>query len=374
MIKKLPTHKLEVGMFIHGFEKGWLDHPFLKGSFEIRSKKEIQKIQHAGIHWVLVNTGKGRIRDPNQSSPLKVEDQHTFSEEIQTAEQLFNKAKSQVDSLFENMKMGVTPNIHHIKSLVLELSDSIFRNADALLFLTQVEGKSGDLYQHSINVSILMGVFAKCLGIDPPLLRELMLGGLLHDVGIVSIPKEVLNKPDYLSEPEYLLIKQHVELGKLALEEIGELPEASKLVVLEHHERLDGSGYPKGIGKFEISFYGRMAAIVDVYDAVTSDRTYRKKIRPGMVLRKMMDDGGKELDRDLLREFIKCVGVFPIGSMVELSDGHIAYVQEKVTNPTQPIVRVFRHKRSKDKLESRVIDLEKENLSIIDFAAISTYL
>jgi len=220
--------------------------------------------------------------------------------------------------------------------------ESIFRNQDALMSLSRIRKKDEYTYYHSMSVCALMVSFARQMGFDKCLINEVGVGAMLHDIGKMKISHGILNKNDKLTTEEYEMMKGHVLIGKSILEETVGISETSILMCAEHHERIDGSGYPNNLKGDQMSVFGQMTAIVDVYDAMTSDRCYQKKMNPSEVLRKLFEWSSHHFNLDLVQRFIRCVGIYPIGTLVRLESGMLAVVIDHgETDILKPTVRVI---------------------------------
>lgn len=237
--------------------------------------------------------------------------------------------------------------------------DSIFRNEDALTCMSRLQTKDSYLTEHSLNVSILMSVFAKYLGIDKRVIQELTLGAFLHDIGKVMIPAEILNKRGALTVKEHKIMQSHVALGLKMLEETPSISHIAVQMVKEHHERLDGSGYPNQLKGDEISRYGRMIAIIDSYDAMTCERPYKKSVHPINAFKTLVSESSL-YDEELVEKFIQCLGVYPVGTLVKLNSGKLGLISKlNKKKPLHPHVRVFYNTRMNQAIPIKEINLSE---------------
>ncbi len=220
--------------------------------------------------------------------------------------------------------------------------DSIYRNPHALLSLTKIRKKDEYTYMHSVSVSALLISFGKYLGYDAKSLKELGLGGLLHDIGKMKVPQEILNKKGSLTIKEYEEMKRHVAYSSALLEELEGISNEAVLVASQHHERIDGTGYPLGLKGDEISEFGQLAAIVDVYDAMTANRCYRGRQEPAEVMKNLYEWKEHHFNGKLIEEFVRCLGIYPAGSLVRLTSGLLAVVlnhdDKDLLNPAVKVV------------------------------------
>lgn len=265
-----------------------------------------------------------------------------LTQELDYASKLYDEARDFQKKALEKVQNGAPLDLEPVVSLTDKMLASVFRNQDALLILTRMRTKDAYLLEHSINVSILMMVFARALGLDEKLIRKLAQGAFLHDIGKVRIPDEILNKPGRLTPEEYEIMKMHATYSAEVVENMKGISEVSVQIVARHHERVDGKGYPNGLTDSELTLYDKMISIVDVYDALTADRVYKPGMVPVKALKLMRGLAGEHFDESLLIKFIGLMGIHPVGSLVKLESGKVGMVVE--TNrlePLKPIVKVF---------------------------------
>jgi putative nucleotidyltransferase with HDIG domain len=261
----------------------------------------------------------------------------------------------------EDIKLGKQLEMEKVDHVVGKMVDSIFRNEDALISLGRIKTVSEYTYFHSVSVGTLMITFAKHLGFDYELVKEIGMGGLLHDIGKVNVPVEILTKPGRLFEDELIKIKEHVEHGRVILEQIPEIDETSIYIAVHHHERLDGTGYPNSLKGDQISIFGQMAAIVDIYDAITSDRCYRKGILPTIALRKLLEWSEFHFNKELVQQFVRCMGIYPVGTLVRLSNALLGVVlNHDEKNLLYPLIRVVYSTKEERYIKPFDIDLSKQ--------------
>ncbi|UCE72080.1 MAG: HD-GYP domain-containing protein [Nitrospiraceae bacterium] len=196
-------------------------------------------------------------------------------------------------------------------------------------------------YVHSMSVSIIMLTFGKYLGFEPQQLKEIGVGGMLHDIGKMKIPAGILKKKVPLTDTEYDIVRGHVDHGRTLLEETKGVTEKSVLLASQHHERVDGTGYPRRLKAVEIEKFAQMAAIADVYDAMTSQRCYQRKYEPTEVLKKLYEWSDSLFDKELVQHFVRCIGIYPVGTLVRL-DSHMlgVVISHGVESLLKPVVRI----------------------------------
>jgi len=247
-----------------------------------------------------------------------------------------------------------------VEPIVEQMTESILRNSGALLSLCRVKNKDDYTFQHSVSVCALLVTFCRAVGLDAQTIHLAGVGGLLHDIGKVRIPDKILNKPGQLTDDEFKTMKNHVVESKAILAATPGISEISILVAHEHHERHDGSGYAQGLKGDGISKMGRMAAICDVYDAITSDRVYHKGMAPHEALRKIFEWSKFHFDPLLVQQFMRAIGIYPVGTLVMLESGRIGIVLEQAEgNLLQPLVKVFYDSKRGQHITPQVVDLSR---------------
>ena len=337
MQKQIDAKDLEIGMYVSQVDRPWLETPFLFQGFLIANEKHIEEVQRI-CEYVYIDVIKGRdtqlIISPNRvfTSPPVPKPSRTYinttalEDEIAVAEALHKKTRECIDEVFENIKNGEQLDIPKIKKAVSGFVDSIVRNPNAQMCLAQLKDKDEYTAQHSINVCVLTITFGRHLGMAENSLNLLGLGALLHDIGKIKTPLDILNKEGKLSAEEFEVMKKHPEHGRDILEKTEGVPHSVIDIALSHHERLSGKGYPHGHLSHQISPWSKIVAIVDVYDAITSDRCYHAGMSPTRALTKMYEWRIRDFDPELLEQFIQCIGIYPIGTIVELNSGEVGIV------------------------------------------------
>jgi putative nucleotidyltransferase with HDIG domain len=247
------------------------------------------------------------------------------------------------------VRLGMKLDLPQVDVVVDKMTESVLRNKHALVSLSRIKNKDEYTYLHSLSVAALCISFANHLGMEPKKIKALGVGGLLHDIGKVNVPIELLNKPDTLTEAEFEVMKAHVPHGERILQDTHGIDEFSICVCQHHHERLDGTGYPNGLKADEISEFGQICAIVDIYDALSSERSYKSAMPPTDALKKLFEWSGSYLNRSLIEQFVLHMGIYPVGTLVRLRSGFIGVVVEQGERSLlDPVVRaVYDIKRSK---------------------------
>lgn len=393
MQKQIDVQDLRKGMYVARLDRPWTGTPFIFQGFEIRSDEQIEQLQrlcrHVYIDLALdsqfsllrVKTevgGKDSMSsiatrsqlNPKHADILKpVHGQHavaphylditTVEEELGVARALELSARDLAYTIMDDVRLGHSVDSKGARDMIAGMVDSIVRNPDALVWLTNLRNKDQYTALHSVRVAILALAFGRHLGLSTEELNILGVGALLHDIGKLKISNEIINKPGQLTKQEYEIMKSHVPNGVRILETTHGIPQAAIEVARRHHERYRGTGYAHGVSGDQIGLFGLIGAIVDTYDAVTSDRAYHHGISAYDALAMLYEARDKEYHGGLVNQFIQCMGIYPIGSVVEMNTGTIGVV-----------VTVNRQRRLRPKV-ALVFDAEKRSFpdgTIIDLA------
>lgn len=385
MIKQIRVDQLKPGMYVHDLNCGWLDHPFLSNAFYVRDAATVDKIAEVGIRELYIDTVKGadvwaarsqrevnadldqRLQEIARKPPEKPIATELTEESVR-ARRLHGEANKIVRHMMDDIRMGQQIQIDRIEPLVENMVDSIFRNQDALLPLARLKNHDDYTFEHSVSVCALLVAFGRGMKLSKEVIKEMALGGLLHDVGKARIPDEILNKPAKLTDDEYVRIQSHVAQGRLLLEQTPGIGEIARQVTCQHHERFDGSGYPDKLAGGDISLYGQMAAIVDVYDAISSERVYHKGMSPTQALKKLLEWSAHHFDPQLVQAFIRAIGIYPTGTLVQLDSKRMGVVVEQNEKSLlEPVVRIFYHAGQQHYIPPEIVDLAKVQDRIASF-------
>ena len=394
MLKRIEKQHLSLGMYVHEFCGSWMEHPFWRAKFLLTNPEDLTRIQATSIRECWIDTLKGidvpsgtfsvsreevdaRIEFdlqrmgnmPSADIPFEmpaspqVRDYPPadMSSEMQRAAAICVESKKAVVSMFNEARMGRVVDVVNAQSLVEEISDSVLRKPCALISLARLKTADDYTYMHSVAVCALMLALSGQLRLDKEQTRLAGLAGLLHDLGKAVIPLVVLNKPGKLTEEEFAVVRRHPVDGFQMLNAGGTVPDVVLEACLHHHEKIDGSGYPDSLKGDEISMFARMTAICDVYDAITSDRAYKRGWDPSEALHRMAEWAPGHFDERLFHAFVKCIGIYPIGSLVRLTSGRIGVVTAQTPNAlTKPCVKVFFCTQSDQRISPKMVDLASE--------------
>lgn len=381
MLKKIPVSQLRLGMYVQELVGSWMDSPFWQKSFALDDPAALDKLRLSPIREAWIDTDKGLDVEEDaatapprvtvEAAPVTAETTPPVSrvfrevapvamhEELRQAARIVSKSRDAVCSMFHEARLGRAVDASNAMPLVDEIASSVMRNPGALIGLARLKTADDYTYMHSVAVCALMIALARQMGMDDLQTREAGLAGLLHDVGKMAVPSHILNKPGALTNEEFLAIKEHPAAGWRMLKEGQGVGEIALDVCLHHHEKMDGSGYPDRLAGEQISIFARMGAVCDVYDAITSNRPYKKGWCPAESLRKMAEWTPGHFDEHVLKMFVKSVGIFPVGTLVRLASGRLGVVVEQQTGKSllTPKVRVFFSSKSMSYIPPELIDL-----------------
>jgi len=363
MIVEIKISDLIVGHYVIKItkQKGALR---LTGAGHIKSKAIINNLEHRGVLTVAIDTTKTITITPNKAAEAKKKQTVV---ELKKAKELFNESKEIQQKVFSDAKHGLPLDLSPVLNITEKTITTIFKNSDALACVLNIRNKDEYLLEHSVSVSVLMTIFARYLKIDRQIIQELSLGAFLHDVGKIMVPPEILNKPGKLTDKEFAIMKSHVTHSIDIIKNTPDIPPLSLEVAALHHEKLDGQGYPHQVKGEDISQYGRMISICDIFDALTANRCYKdgfSHTKSFSILRSLAEKN--HLDSTLVDKFIKCMGVYPVGTLVELGSNRLAIVESKNNeDPTNPVVRSFYDAEESKYTSSQDIDLSEDEDFIV---------
>lgn len=387
-LKKLLVQDVEVGMYIEKMPGPWMASPFWQKQLLLERAEDLRKLQASAIREVWINLDKSRVQpgapagsvselasepDPQReqqleqqleqpapaSKPLKPAAPVSAASEMQRAAALLKKSQEAVQQMFGEARMGKAVTVDSAMPMVQEIAESVLSNSGALIGLARLKTADNYTYMHSVAVCALMIALGKELQLDDDQLRLAGMAGLLHDIGKMCIPLPILNKPGRLTEDEFASVRQHPLQGYQLLASTTDMPAAVLDVCLHHHEKMDGSGYPDRLQGDQISLLARMGAVCDVYDAITSNRPYKRGWCPAESLSRMAEWSRGHFDERVFAAFVRCLGIYPVGTLVRLKSERIGVVvhQAAAKSLIKPQVRVFYSARTRSYVRPELVDL-----------------
>lgn len=344
MLKKIPVSDVRPGMFIQKLGDSWLTHPFWRGSFLLEEADDLAKIRKSGIAEVWIDTDRG-LDGPDTRSPVldnadplpapPVEcpetrdpsiDRASLAAELGRAQRLYEGSKARMRAMFAEARLGRAINTEGVQTLVEEISASVQRNPWALITVARLKTADEYTYMHSVAVCALMIALARQLGLPAHDTREIGAAGLFHDIGKAQIPAEILNKPGKLTEQEFRIMATHPANGIMILSNYPWATNDIRNCAFQHHEKFGGQGYPMGLKGPQIAELAQVVSIVDFYDALISDRVYKKGLPPNVVYQAIMNGVNQHFDARIVQAFLKFIVPYPVNSQVLLSTGQSARV------------------------------------------------
>lgn len=352
-IIEVPVADLKIGFYVSRLDRPWAESPFLFQGFEIETEEDLARLRelcslvqievsapdaeeilaarrkHGGkpssqIRSDPLSEISGRLTARMATVPEK--DSVPLKTELTKAKTAFSEAKLGVTDLFDRLRRGGALDVRMLETVVDSMVHSVFRNREAMGWLARMKNKDDYLYNHSLAAAVWALAFGRHLGLDKDTLRSLGVGAMLLDVGKTKLTDELLKKVGKPAESEWRDIRAHVGYGLDLVEKDPKADERVKIMIRTHHERMDGSGYPQGLNCDAIPLIGRIAGIVDSYDAMTSDRVYAKGRSTYDAVRELKRLSGSWFQPELVDLFIQAVGVFPTGTLVELNTGEVGVV------------------------------------------------
>jgi len=352
-ILEIPVDLLRKGLYISRLDRDWIDSPFLFQGFEVESDEELQQLKDLckRVHVEVTDDEADELQERMKLKPaaqkappgpssldeiaqninarlhlVPAKDPVPLKTELLSAKGAYGQARETVAKIFDRLKRGGGLDVQLMEGAVDSMVDSIFRNREAMGWLARMKVKDDYLYSHSLAASVWALAFGRHLGLDKTTLRSIGMGAMLLDIGKTKLPTKLLQKPRTPDASEWQQLLRHVEMGMEILEEDPRADACMKTMVRTHHERTDGSGYPNKLSGDSIPLAGRIAAIVDCYDAMTSERCYAKGKSTYDAVRELKKLGKTWFQPELIELFIQAVGVFPTGTLVELNSGEVGIV------------------------------------------------
>ncbi len=329
LIRRLTDNRIERVSFERGVGEPEI-RPFVLALAALAGKTDVH-----GTEWNYPHIRVGR---------LNAEDRRHdgIGSDMAAIRQLYTNAVSVAQVAWESAAAEGEPDLPAALQAIEGLADAVTHNRTALVALTAMRNYDNYTFTHMVNVSILAMGQARALGIEGRLLREFGLSALMHDIGKVRTPKEILNKPDKLTDEEFAIMRRHTVDGAEILRRTPEMPVLAPVVAFEHHLRKDGTGYPAAAKREGLNLATMICGIADVYDAMRSQRAYQQAFPTDRILAVLKRNDGTQFDQHLVRRFVQLLGIYPPGNLVRLSSGEVAVVTHvHAPDPHRPRVRVL---------------------------------
>lgn len=371
---KVYVDDLKIGMYVSRLDKSWMESSFLFQGFELKTQTDINEVKRQCLHVFVDETKQSKdVVMPQKHTAYskdwleksKPRQKHsTFKREFSNAEKVHQKTSGLVKSFMEEVALGRAINVEMAKTAVSNCVQSIMNSPDALMWLTQLKNKDEYTSQHSMNVCVFSISLGRQIGLPDDSLEELGLCGMMHDIGKMKIPLEVLNKPGRLTPKELTIMQSHPTVGWKLLVKSDGMPGSVIDAAYGHHEAIDGSGYPRGLSGNRISPYTKIVAIADTYDAISSDRIYRKGKTHLEAISIMTKISGTQLDGPLVIKFIESLGIYPPGNIIEMTNGEVAIVIEtNNAKKLKPKITMLLDENKKP-VKPRLVDLSKMGIDL----------
>lgn len=341
-IKRISIDALSIGMYVIRLDRAWPEYSSLASKHRVESHEDIAFLKQHGVLQVTIDPtlGKDTLETTPEEPPRELA---PLAREFAAARAVRAEAMTALQGIFEGVRTGAPIDSPALKKTVYTLMDTILRRYDPILSLIHMQRNDISMFTHAINVCVFALVVGKNQGLNRSQLEYLGIGAMFHDVGELRLPRNLLRKPEPYTDQERRLIQQHPQLGVSIVSQSDDVHEESRRIVLEHHERIDGSGYPGGLRGMEISPLSEVVGIVDVYDMLLNGREGRPMLLPSEAIKELYHNGlTGHMDRGWVERVIRCLGIYPVGSFVELSTGERGIVE--AANPAdalRPSVRII---------------------------------
>lgn len=350
-MRRISVERLKEGMVLAKTLYSIDGNILLNAGIKLR-ESYISKFKEIGIGEIYIND--------SMSSDIVIED--VVSDETRF------EARMAVKKAMDNVMSGNSLDVKPVRNVVGKIVEELLTVQDAVINLQDIKTLDNYTFSHSANVCVLSAVTGMSLGYDANKLKELCLGALLHDIGKTKIPNEILNKPGTLNEEEFEVIKKHARYGYDMLKQSTDISAYTSYVALTHHEKFNGEGYPLGLKGHAIHEFSRIVSVADVYDAMTSNRVYRRRLNISEVVEYLVSMGNHHFDYDIVRKMIEHISVFPLGSYITLSTGETAIVVDNNKKyPNRPVVRMIKDPNGVEYENFTELDLTScNNITITD--------
>ena len=361
MRRKVSVSELAIGMYVAELDKPWEQSSFLFQGFVIETPEELKQLREECRHVfvdiappkdVQTRTPARRPMVPSASTTIvsrSAPEAVAFRNEVREVVKTQQAASTNITRVMDDLRMGKSLDTEGTKTAVTQMVGAISHNPNSMLWLTNLREKHKRTASHCMNTAILAIAFGKHIGLNEADLNILGQGAMLHDIGMARIPSAIVDKPDKLSEAEIQVVRKHPVDGEAVLKITKQLPDKVLEIVRMHHEHLDGKGYPDGLAGDNIPLAALITGLVDAYDSLTTDNPYRSAVSPADALRTLRLEGALKYGRELVQEFIRCLGIYPIGSLVRCNNGALAVIMSSnAESRLKPLIMVVRDENGTD--------------------------
>ncbi len=334
-LERVKAADIKVGMYMAFSDRPWLETRFVFQGILLTTAKQVNEVRGECQH-IFIDRQKSKViqtaREPVPTDGVAKPFQKSVEKEFAAAKSAHEDARTQIKENLKRMSQGDGINVTRIRSSVKSCVKSIVSNPNALLWLGRLRSKDNYIAEHCLNVGVLAIAFGRHLGMGSEELETLGMCGMLHDVGKLKVDQKILDKPARLTEEEFAVIKDHCRIGKDILSQDESMPPAVIEAAFGHHERMDCSGYPRGVAAETLNLYTRIISIVDTYDAITTNRCYDNSRPATEAMKILFSCRNTQFEPILVEKFIECLGIYPTGSMVELRSNEVAVVIDSNKN------------------------------------------
>jgi len=361
MRRKVTVSELVIGMYVAELDKPWENSSFLFQGFEIENDEDLAKLR-SECQFVFIEETQSKPASlkpttrpsagPGVSTTItsrSMPESTSFKRDIKEVVQTQQLARTNINRVLDEARLGQTLDTKETKGAVTQMVSAVTANPNSMLWLANLRLKHERTASHCLNSAILCIAFGKHIGLSEVDLNMLGQGAMLHDIGKVRLPPAILDKAGALTEAEMQIVRRHPIDGEAVLKLTRQLPDKVLEIVRHHHERVDGKGYPDGLAGDEVPLGSRIVGMVDTYDSLTSETPYHAALTPADALAVLRTEGADAYGKDLVQEFIRCLGIYPIGSLVQCNNGALAVVVSSTpASRLKPVIMVVRDERGKD--------------------------
>ena len=364
---KMQAMSLEPGMFVAELDRPWLETPFALQGFVVRNTDEVLYVSKHVDHVYVDAEYKGQSQRlslavaPTAATP---ENRLELKEEFRQAKVCFDSAADTLDRVFESIRSGQETDIGAVRNAVNPLIEGVFRNQEAVAALLRLKESGSYRYHHGVSMAVWAAILGRHIGLQQDELEKLSIGCAMCDVGMTQLPPELLDQTDNLTDEQHAVVRAHPTIGAQMVAESGEVDFEILAIIENHHERMDGSGYPRGLEGASIPVLARIAGLVDAYDAMITPRPYAQARTSHEAVQELIDLKGGQFQEALVEQFVQAIGLFPTGTVVELNSGEVAIVvNQNQTRRLKPevVIVLDENKEKKDPLQ--LLDLANQSIS-----------